>query len=301
MVVAVLIVIPQRERFTFGSAAAPLVALPRVVRIACRKLLGQGRNCLRDRTSCIDLKPCIGNGAGERQNAVDCGERRDQRTALVSKPACMVDGGVCDLDPRAGNKRLQGNLGFLIGEDFKGERGDAVAEIGKLQVFEHDIGAIAKCRGFAALVRRDKRIDRIIPPTAIDPKCAFDLEIAIHAAQQVAVCPDPSDANDRRARQGDGERCGITVGRGLWLSLPTFGGRAFIQFSRPDHCPGDPHSAKDARDRLAVAGGGDRKLLYPRPLASAVAEHPPVDLASYEPADRSAKRSPQRASDDGED
>src|SRR3546814_7371628 len=90
---------------------------------------------------------------------------------------------------------------LFISEYFKGQRRDAIAIIGKLQIFEHHIGKSPVRRGPRSALRRCHKLVgiliRIARKQTEHPQ--FGLEIPRHTAKQVAVGPDAPHSQYRPA------------------------------------------------------------------------------------------------------
>ena len=79
--------------------------------------------------------------------------------------------------------RADCNAAFVC-DHFKAERRHAVAKIGQLHIFEHDISQTAIGRRAPTSFRSgDQRIDRLIISTVMQPKLGLSLEIPGRAAQ----------------------------------------------------------------------------------------------------------------------
>src|SRR3546814_14504125 len=88
-----------------------------------------------------------------------------------------------------------------------GQRRDAVAVFGKLELLEHRIGRAAM-RGRGAESDRcgHAGIGRLVLASEMQAEGGRRLEIARRPAQQLAVGPDPPDATDAPRRQQPRER-----------------------------------------------------------------------------------------------
>ena len=144
---------------------------------------------------------------------------------------------------------------FVIGDDFKGERRNAVAEVAKLQVFEDCIGCAAIGWAVRSLGTEQQRVRLMIAAAIVKAQTAPCLQIAGRAAQQIAIGPDPAEPLNRPAGQGHGETCGIAVGCGLGLAFAAASYIAdLLEICRPDNRAAHAHSAKMSWHRTAIGG-----------------------------------------------
>ncbi len=196
----------------------------------------------------------------------------------------------------AGDQRHAGQTAFeraRIGErakDLEGKLRDAVAEIGELQILEHDIGEIAEGRRvIGAFDVGDQRIGRL--RRAAGMKARRDLR----QVEQIAVGPHPADPRHRSAEPDrEGDRIGVVglADRGRADALAAAagrGGRGLLVAAGPDDLARQPHAAIEAGDRRAFGRGLERGVGQARTIGVAAGRDGRVDLASGQRAQRAAE------------
>ena len=207
-----------------------------------------------------------------------------QREALQSAQQALAGHGLVERGEQVHQRHFT-----LIGKDLEGQGGDAIAEIGQLQILEHDIGHVAEGRAIGAPVGGDQRIDRLVAMAAIEPQRAARLQIARRAAQQVTVRPDAPHIADRPAGQRHREGGGIGKTGEARPALAAAGFTAFGKLGRPDDRSGTAHSPVLARDRRAIGGSGDREVLQARAFTAGRSDQRVVHLLAHQRADRAAE------------
>ncbi len=181
----------------------------------------------------------------------------------------------------------------LIRLHLEGERGDAVPEIGKLQILEHGVGNPTVRRRVGNPLRRsDQRVRRLILGPQMQPKGVQPgLEVPRRPAQQIAVRPDPPHRTHPARRQRNGKARRIAVAGDARPPLAAAAPVALLlEVGRPDHRSRRTHGAKEFRDLRAIARRLQLQFVQPPALPPlGLEQHRLVKAATDQPPDRPAQ------------
>ena len=193
---------------------------------------------------------------------LDC---RLNSVAVGSVPDNSFLIGCCDLAAARIGKDCSDRRRSGVGLYLESKKGNPVAEVTELEVFEYrqSYTSVCWCRA-DCFDRCNQRINRLLFVPWIEAKRATDLEIAGGSTDQFPVGPDPFHLAHWPGRECDYQIYGITLTSGL-----AFHPRAcavLLEIGRPDDAPRNPHGAVDSRDRASVARPLHLQVAQMRPL-----------------------------------